>query len=166
VGAGAPLLQSVGLLDAMRIGPDAAPLWEDASRRHFLRDGTGPSVRNAVHTGLSRWYQHAWYRLDADTTFFGERGNLLDPDERVALEALVECGGGTRSTGEDLTRLDGPPLERLRVFLDGSSEPQRPVTLVTPDGTPVEFETWSFNLSGTVRDGVAPHGAYRRTDGH
>jgi alpha-galactosidase len=165
LGCGAPLLQSVGIVDAMRIGPASAPVWDDHTRRHHLRDGTGPSARNALHTSLSRWYQHPWYRLDAGLAYFRERGNLLNDDERGALEALIDCGGGLRSTSDPLTKLDGPELERLRKFLERSTTAQRPVTLATPDGAPVEFENWSFNLSSVVRDGVAPHGAYHRPDG-
>ena len=165
LGCGAPLLQSVGIVDAMRIGPSSAPVWDDYTRRHHLHDGTGPSARNALHTSLSRWYQHSWYRLNADLAFFRERGNLLNDDERAALEALIDCGGGLRATSDPLAKLDGLELVRLRQFLERRSEPQRPVTLVTPDGAPVEFETWSFNLSSVVRDGVAPHGAYHRPDG-
>jgi alpha-galactosidase len=165
VGCGAPLLQSVGIVDAMRIGPDSAPIWDDHSRRYYLRDGTGPSARNALHTCLTRWYQHSWYRVDSDLAFFSERGNLLSCDERDALEALVDCCAGLRSNGDTLAKLDGLDLERLRAFLERVAEFQKPVTLETPDGAPVEFENWSFNLSGQSRDGVAAHAAYHRPDG-
>jgi alpha-galactosidase len=165
LGCGAPLLQSVGLVDAMRIGPDSAPFWDDHSRRYYLRDGTGPSARNALHTGLSRWYQQAWYRMDTDVAFFCERGNLLSDDERGSLEALIDCYAGIRATGDSLAKLDGPELVRLRAFLERAAVAQKPVTLESPDGAPVEFEHWSFNLSGQTRDGVAAHAAYHRPDG-
>src|SRR5207244_547886 len=53
LGCGAPILPSVGLVDAMRVSPDVAPHYEPADG-----DLSQPSQRGAVLTGRGRQWQH------------------------------------------------------------------------------------------------------------
>jgi alpha-galactosidase len=53
LGCGAPLLPSVGLVDAMRISPDVMPAWEPP-----LGDISQPGMRSALAAGRARAWMH------------------------------------------------------------------------------------------------------------
>lgn len=53
LGCGAPLLPSVGLVDAMRISPDVMPAWEPP-----LDDISQPGMRSALAAGRARAWMH------------------------------------------------------------------------------------------------------------
>lgn len=158
---GAPLASSTGLVDAMRTGPDVAPLWDDGARRVWLQDGTSPSARNALHTSLSRWYQHAWYQPDPDVTINRRELSLLNDAERGALLGLLDVTGGLRATSDPLAMLDGAALAELRQALT-LSRPDRPRTLAQAPtqafgGAVTHFTRGTFNLSGAPQGGAPAH---------
>ncbi|WP_231557267.1 hypothetical protein [Deinococcus sp. YIM 77859] len=157
LGCGAPLASSIGLVDAMRTGPDVAPFWDEESRRIWLGDGTGPSARNALHTALSRWYQHTWYQPDPDVMIARRELSLLNNDERGALLGLLDVIGGLRASSDPLQLLDAPALELLRRSLE-LSRPDRPRTLTRSFGPAVtHFTRGTFNLLDVPTGGLAPH---------
>lgn len=157
LGCGAPLAGSIGLVDAMRTGPDVAPFWDEESRRVWLGDGTGPSARNALHTALSRWYQHAWYQPDPDVMIARRELSLLNHHERGALLGLLDVIGGLRASSDPLQLLDAPALELLRRSLE-LSHPDRPRTLTRSFGPAVtHFTRGTFNLLDVPAGGLAPH---------
>ena len=53
LGCGAPLLSSIGLVDAMRISPDVMPQWEPD-----LGDISQPGMRSAIAAGRARAWMH------------------------------------------------------------------------------------------------------------
>ena len=53
LGCGAPLLPSIGLVDAMRISPDVMPAWEPD-----LGDISQPAMRSALAAGRARAWMH------------------------------------------------------------------------------------------------------------
>ena len=158
LGCGAPLAQSAGLLDAMRIGPDVAPYWDEGARRLWLGDATGPSARNAVHTSLSRWYQHHWYSPDPDVVIARRERSLLSPAERGALGGLLDVIGGVRASSDPLRALGEAELAELRSALEFSA-PDRPLSLTdTLGAAPTRFLRGAFNLLDEAEDGVPAHG--------
>ena len=57
---GAPIIPSLGLCDAMRIGPDVAGNWENYRDATLLYNPTTPGVKNAIRTTVNRlWLQLA-----------------------------------------------------------------------------------------------------------
>ncbi|MBB5235432.1 glycoside hydrolase family 36 protein [Deinococcus budaensis] len=161
LGCGAPLASSIGLVDAMRTGPDVAPLWDDESRRLWLGDATGPSARNAVHTALSRWYQHAWYQPDPDVMIARRERSLLGDEERGTLLGLLDVVGGLRASSDPIALLDAPGLDLLRRSLEISA-PDRPVTLAESLGGAVtHFTRGTFNLLNEPAGGGQPPRSYR-----
>ncbi|EYB69715.1 glycoside hydrolase, clan GH-D [Deinococcus phoenicis] len=163
LGCGAPLAASIGLVDAMRTGPDVAPLWDDESRRLWLGDASGPSARNAVHTSLSRWYQHAWYQPDPDVMIARRELSLLSRTERHTLLGLLDTVGGLRASSDPLALLDPEGLDLLRASLR-VSRPDRPRTLTESFGGAVtHFTRGTFNLLDVPMASVPPHG-YRERD--
>ncbi|MGC4120006.1 MAG: alpha-galactosidase [Myxococcales bacterium] len=53
LGCGAPLLPSIGLVDAMRVSPDVAPRWEPK-----LGDLSKPAMKSALLAGKARAWMH------------------------------------------------------------------------------------------------------------
>ena len=157
LGCGAPLAASIGLVDAMRTGPDVAPIWDDEARRVFLGDGSCPSARAALHTSLTRWYQHTWYGPDPDVMIARRERSLLGDHERGALLGLLDVIGGVRASSDPIHMLGGSGLDLLRRSLD-LSVPDRPLTLTESFGPAVtHFTRGTFNLLDHPADGLAPH---------
>lgn len=121
LGCGAPLLPSIGLVDAMRVGPDIAASWEPASG-----DGSSwsaPCQRNASRNVISRAWQHGrlWVN-DPDCL-------MLRPsvERREDWAALVARYGGLRASSDAVDELDRWGLEQTRQLLAGASpEPITP----------------------------------------
>lgn len=128
LGCGAPLAQSVGLVDAMRTGPDVAPRWDDALRRQTLQDRSGPATRNAVHTCLARWWMHHWFTPDPDVYIARHEQSLLTPDERRVLEGLLDTIGGLKSFSDPMKLVTPEGEAALRRCLQ-TSLPDRPQRL-------------------------------------
>ncbi len=113
LGCGAPILPSIGLVDAMRVGPDVALNFEPAGGE----DLSGPSQRGAALAVRARAFLHG-------------RLWVNDPDcliARPAMERREEWAevvgryGGLRASGDRLAALDGWGLEVSRRLLTPSS---------------------------------------------
>jgi alpha-galactosidase len=117
LGCGAPILPSVGLVDAMRVGPDIAVDYEPAAG-----DPAQPSQRAAARNTVARaWQQGRFWVNDPDCL-------LARPgvQRREDWAALVERFGGLRSSGDGLRNLDRWGLETTRRLLVPS--PTGPIT--------------------------------------
>ena len=110
-------MASVGLVDAMRVGPDIAASYEPATGS--LAE---PSQRNAARNVLARAWQHGrlWIN-DPDCL-------MLRPEveRREDWAAAVARYGGVRASGDGLDRLDQWGLETSRSLLVPS--PVQPFT--------------------------------------
>jgi alpha-galactosidase len=113
LGCGAPLGPSVGLVDAMRIGPDTAPYW--APRiwrlgRWVERNPSLPSLRNSLRNVASRAWMHGrWWVNDPDALLVRGTKSELSEDEVRAQVTLVGLTGGSLVLSDDLDDLS---LER------------------------------------------------------
>ncbi|MGC9398274.1 MAG: glycoside hydrolase family 36 protein [Anaerolineae bacterium] len=110
VGCGAPLGPSIGLVDAMRIGPDTAPYWVPRVPRlgHlFRRDPSLPSLRNSLRNVASRAWMHGrWWINDPDNLVVRDVETNLDAAEVKAQITLQGLNGGLTVLSDDLTTLD------------------------------------------------------------
>ncbi|MGH3321961.1 MAG: glycoside hydrolase family 36 protein [Streptosporangiaceae bacterium] len=108
LGCGAPILPSVGLVDAMRVSPDTAPRYEPA-------DGelSHPGQRGAALTGAARAYQHGrlWVN-DPDCLIVRP-----EVERRADWAAHVERYGGLRGSSDRLRGLDAWGLDTTRRLL-------------------------------------------------
>jgi alpha-galactosidase len=113
LGCGAPILPSVGLLDAMRIGPDTGRAWEPGGGDMSL-----PGGRAAELTVRGRAYQHGRYWAnDPDCLLLGP--GVEHRSERVAL--MRECApGGLRAISDVVADLDGWALHAAAEVLAGT----------------------------------------------
>ncbi|HEY7125676.1 MAG TPA: glycoside hydrolase family 36 protein [Ktedonobacterales bacterium] len=98
LGCGCPLLPAIGLVDAMRIGPDVAPTWEPLlhGRPAPRSEGFGlPSALNALRNSLTRaWMHPAFWINDPDCLLIREQGTDLSLAEIQTLASVIGLTGG------------------------------------------------------------------------
>lgn len=126
LGCGAPLLPSIGLVDAMRISPDT-----DHRREPPDGDISQPSLRGALAAGRARAWMHGrlWVN-DPDCLLVTPRAE--DRDVRVA---HLGAYGGLALSGDRLAELDSAGLAMTRQVLRPSTPgPVRWDATAGPDG--------------------------------
>lgn len=108
LGCGAPLLPSIGRVDAMRISPDIDPSFAPP-----LGDVSQPSGQGAVLMGRARAYQHGrWWINDPDCI------TVRPAIERRDLWAgELAAHGGLAVSGDPIAALDADGLARTRELL-------------------------------------------------
>ncbi|MEE4195752.1 MAG: glycoside hydrolase family 36 protein, partial [Anaerolineae bacterium] len=106
LGCGSPLTPAIGMVDAMRIGPDVSPYWSDWLRETLLSDANALSTKVAVRSILNRCQMHRqWWINDPDCLMIRDSETKLSHDERFALinAAIITAGMGVFS--DDLAKL-------------------------------------------------------------
>ncbi len=118
LGCGAPLGPSVGLFDAMRIGPDVAPAWRARGLDRLFGIRAAPSAENSLRNVLARavLHQRLWAN-DPDCVLLRERDTRLGETEVRALAGAVAASGGLAVLSDDLSLLGQERLELLRRLL-------------------------------------------------
>lgn len=86
---GSPILPSLGLCDAMRIGPDVANSWDSRLYSYLLYNQTTPGVRNAIRTSLNRLWLKSLVHIDPDVAFFRVSDSLTH-EQRGLFQELTE----------------------------------------------------------------------------
>jgi alpha-galactosidase len=112
LGCGCPLGPAVGVVDAMRVGPDVAPFWEPRSSDVLPGfEGAPRSLRNAWAGSAARWFQHGrLWRNDPDCILLRGTKTELAPGRRIAWAEQVGAWGGSVLVSDDLALLG--PTER------------------------------------------------------
>lgn len=110
VACGCPLSAVVGVVDAMRIGPDVAPSWNrmptDAAFPGYER--AAPATRHAYANTLARAFQHRRLWLnDPDCLMLRPTDTRLSADEARTWALAVGVSGGLALVSDDLSLLDG-----------------------------------------------------------
>jgi alpha-galactosidase len=111
LGCGAPILPSVGLVDAMRVSPDTAPHWEPLEN-----DLSKPGGRSSVLTGRGRAFQQGRFWVN-DPDCIVARPAV---ERREELAVHIERFGGLRGSSDRLADLDDWGLETTRRLLGKS----------------------------------------------
>ncbi|WP_139199675.1 glycoside hydrolase family 36 protein [Curtobacterium sp. MCBA15_008] len=106
LGCGAPMLPSIGVLDAMRAGPDTASFWASAAT---VPDPSHEGGLNGLVGPLERVWMNPLYRIDPDVVSFHDGDDTLAPDQRALLADLARVCG-FRSTSDPVQQL--APAER------------------------------------------------------
>lgn len=127
LGCGAPQLPSVGVVDAMRIGPDVAfnwtPIWADLS---------APAVANALRNTAARYFMHRrWWLNDGDCVLVRTRGDQSDLvlNEMRTLVTCIALSGGLTLDSDNLPTIRPGRLKYLKMALPPSGIAARPVDL-------------------------------------
>lgn len=88
---------AIGLVDAMRVGPDTAASWAEER---------GGSARRAIQQSLLRgWMHRRWWWNDPDCIVVRQEASALSPAELRAEVAALSLSGGLAAAGDDLSRL-------------------------------------------------------------
>lgn len=108
LGCGAPLLPSIGLVDAMRVSPDVMPNWEPD-----LGDISQPGMRSALVAGKARAWMHGrlWVN-DPDCVLVRPQVERPEPWQEY-LSALR----GLALSSDPLPTLSAEHLERTRALM-------------------------------------------------
>lgn len=119
IGCGMPLSAGIGLVDAMRVGPDTGGFWIHYSSK-LLRTGSMMGVRNSLRNFMVRSPMHRRLWLnDPDCLMIRDGGTKLSPAERRSQIDAIILSGGILMYSDDMSTLspqalaDIPHTERL-----------------------------------------------------
>jgi alpha-galactosidase len=136
---GAPILPSLGLCDAIRIGPDVAEIGFSDFRDNALRNFTTPGLRNALRTSLHRLWLSPLVHVDPDVVYFRSSQNNLTRDEMKFQQAMGEICR-FKACSDVPSWMTSAEMDELRSFLDKQPEVRKTgMGSFTIDGLPVEF---------------------------
>ncbi|MEW5940329.1 MAG: glycoside hydrolase family 36 protein [Chloroflexota bacterium] len=121
---GAPIIPSLGLCDAMRVGPDVAGDWEVYRDSVLLQNPTTPGTRNGIRTSVNRFWLQPLVTTDPDVAYFAEKGATMTAEQKRLLQDLaLICNFKAAS---DLPQWMTPAeRESLRAFLTASPKVTR-----------------------------------------
>jgi alpha-galactosidase len=118
LGCGCPFGPAIGVVDAMRIGPDTAPAWEPyfhwlAWASPLIRGNPSiPALRNAVRNTLVMSSLHKqWWWNDPDCLLVRDVDSRLTEAEVKSAVSLVGLSGGLLVSSDDLGKVS---VERLK----------------------------------------------------
>ena len=123
LGCGSPLGPAVGIVDAMRIGPDVAPSWAvEGSVGGSVEgsvvpglEGVLPSLRNALRNVLHRTWMHRrlWIN-DPDCLLERSQETKLTREEKRTFASAVAVSGGMVVFSDDPTMLSAEDRAELK----------------------------------------------------
>jgi alpha-galactosidase len=116
---GSPIFPAIGLADALRVGSDVAPYWDNPERTINLHDLTGVGSLNAIRTALHRLWLRPLIDVDPDVAFFRTRFNLMFPEQSRLLQDLAQIAGFL-ATSDLPAWLDPHERQSLLDFLQAS----------------------------------------------
>ncbi|MDK2954118.1 MAG: alpha-galactosidase [Kosmotoga sp.] len=129
LGCGAPLLPSIGYVDAMRIGPDTAPIWGGE-----LPDLGIPSAKYSIRNALTRYFMHKrlWIN-DPDTPILRSQAVKLSDNEKELFSYVCGLLDNPIIESDDMSLVDDNGIEilnrtsslmggRPRVYFDDTGE--------------------------------------------
>lgn len=124
LGCGCPFGPAIGVVDAMRIGPDTAPAWEPYF--HWLPwisplikwNPSMPSLRNAFRNtlNLSSLHQRWWWN-DPDCLLVRDTDTRLIESEVQSAVSLVGLSGGMLVSSDDLRNLNPDRLKWVSLLV-------------------------------------------------
>jgi alpha-galactosidase len=120
LGCGCPFGPAIGVVDAMRVGPDTAPTWEPWfnwapwATTLLRKEPSPPALRNSLRHVLNLSCLHRrWWWNDPDCLLLRAQDTRLSEAEVRSSVTLVGLSGGMLVDSDDLTRL---PAERLALL--------------------------------------------------
>jgi len=114
LGCGCPLGPAVGVVDAMRIGPDVAPFWTNFGSRVPCRDLHGLATKHAIRNTLARALLHRrWWLNDPDCLMVRDTKTELTIAEVLSLATVIAVTDGMIVLSDRVERLSA---ERRRIL--------------------------------------------------
>ena len=135
---GSPILPSLGLCDAIRVGPDVANMWDSRMYSYLLYNLTTPGVKNGIRTTLNRLWLKSLVHVDPDVAFFHECKSLT-AEQRQLFQDLTEICG-FKATSDLPSSWTESERARVREWLTHQRESSRiDRTRFTVEGRSVDF---------------------------
>jgi alpha-galactosidase len=126
LGCGSPIGPSLGLVDAMRIGPDVYKIWHPqyrGIRLLFGKEPTIPAAINSLQGTLARAPLHRrWWVNDPDCLLLGP-DTSLSLDEIRTLATTITLTGGSFFLSDHLPDLTSDRRQLLTALLPPMGEP-------------------------------------------
>lgn len=154
LGCGAPLAPSIGIVDAMRIGPDVAITWEPI----FKNDLTDPATAYAMRNTMLRAFMHnrLWHN-DPDCVLVRRRDdeNDLKLNEMRTMVSLIGLAGGAVLSSDNLGSIRRGRLKYLKQILPPTNLAARPRDLFENElpqifALPIETAWGKWSVVGIV----------------
>lgn len=120
LGSGAPIFPSLGLVNAVRTGPDVAPLWDN----YASDDPSDAMARNAVFNGVNRLWMRDLVGLDPDVVYFRRQRNLLNAEQMRWLQDSAILSDFL-AVSDPPEWLDDEEREAMREFFTSEVETER-----------------------------------------
>jgi alpha-galactosidase len=114
---GAPILPSLGLCDAIRMGPDVAEVWNLNLESRIFNNFSVPGTQNGIRTTLNRMWLDKLVHIDPDVVFFRSNHISLNIEEKSLLKnlALITNFKATSDLPSWLTKAE---FQELKAFLE------------------------------------------------
>ena len=107
LGCGSPMGPAVGVVDAMRVGPDVAPYWQREEAGIPGLGETAPATRSALRSVLHRAWMHRRLWLNDPDCLMARRAKTgLSGGEARTLAAVIAATGGMVVISDDVPTLD------------------------------------------------------------
>lgn len=126
LGCGAPVLESVGLVNGMRVSADTAPKWSIFDKILMKVNQITIGMKYALLNTITRsWMHKQWWINDPDCLLLRtDRSKLTEHEIRTEL-AVIGLSGGQVAISEDLTRLEGDRMALVSLVQPVYEEPAR-----------------------------------------
>ncbi|MFX0143125.1 MAG: glycoside hydrolase family 36 protein [Candidatus Hodarchaeota archaeon] len=118
LGCGAPLGPCVGLVDAMRIGEDTAPKWEETNK-NLLESGIHtPSLKVSLINIIYRSFMHRYFWInDPDCLMIRRSNTELNLDEIKLQLTIMGLSGGQILISDDMTKLSEEEINEAKLLI-------------------------------------------------
>jgi len=122
IGCGMPLSSGIGLVDAMRVGPDTGDFWTKFAGR-LLRMGSMVGARNSIRnfTVRSPMHKRLWLN-DPDCVMIRDTDTGLSPAERLTQMDAIALSGGLLMYSDDFSTLSERAFADLALIDKVSSD--------------------------------------------
>jgi len=140
LGCGCPFGPAIGIVDAMRIGPDTAPNWEPWfnwlpwAENLLRREPSPPALRNSLRHALNLSCLHRrWWWNDPDCLLVRDQETRLTETEVLSSVTLTGLSGGMVVDSDDLRCLAPDRLELLSLLSPVLSPGGHPLDMLRRD---------------------------------
>ena len=151
---GAPIIPSIGLCDAIRVGPDVSGTWESYRDSVLLYNPTIPGTKNAIRTTVNRLWLSPLVATDPDVSYFRSKHIAMNDRRKELLQDLaLVCN--FKATSDLPQWLTNEEREYLHKFLEMKPDIQKTGKYTYAiDGREVDFSE-ALSLPGPSRGFVA-----------
>ncbi|MCG8568806.1 MAG: alpha-galactosidase, partial [Spirochaetes bacterium] len=112
-GCGMPISTGIGNINAMRVGPDTAPLWKKMVG-NFLQTGAMLGARNSIRNFVVRSFFHKKLWLnDPDCLMIRKSDTRLSEEERMTQINAIILSGGMLMFSDDFSTLSEDILQEV-----------------------------------------------------